>query len=33
MDIIGKKEDPVGYLAEDEESYKDFVVRAMTKYD
>lgn len=32
MDIIGQSDDPVGYLAEDEEEYKEFVVRAIKNY-
>ena len=33
MDIIGNREEPVGYLADDEETYREFIVRAITKYD
>jgi hypothetical protein len=33
MDIIGKKDDACGYLAESKEDYVEFVVRAMTKFD
>ena len=33
LDIIGKSEEPVGYLAEDEDSYTEFSVRAIRNYD
>lgn len=33
MDIIGKCENPVGYLADLESDYVEFVVRAINNYD
>lgn len=33
LDIIGRRDDSCGYLADKQEEYADFVVRAITKFN
>jgi len=33
LDIIGKSEEPMGYLADNENDYKDFVLKGMKGFE